>query len=242
MINELRTSYLLPSELSETVNAYLKVLQDDQPENPFLDRITGLLLEDLNMLNQAITAVRINQLIDDVAAADALRDDLFIGFRDLINAYKRRRDESLVEAYERVWPVIEKAGTRLYSLGYTDQSGKLEAMFAELDKTGQQASITQLNAQGIYEELKAAQEEFAILYQERLELDNQHDYPTLKEARRAIVPHVNSLINALDVLSETEPDTYGGLINKINVITKQVNTSARARRSRARSEAQIENQ
>jgi len=102
-------------------------------KNPFITRITGMLHDDMDELNRAITAVRINNLIDDVSTSDAIQDDLFIGFRELVDAHKRRRKPILVDAYEKIWNVIEKAGTRIYLLGYTEQSGKLEALFAELD-------------------------------------------------------------------------------------------------------------
>ena len=46
---------------------------------------------------------------------------------------RRRKKPHLKEAYDQVWPIIKKAGTRLYRLGYQEQSGKLKALFQELD-------------------------------------------------------------------------------------------------------------
>ncbi|MEO9850309.1 MAG: DUF6261 family protein [Reichenbachiella sp.] len=238
MLKNLRTSLLLPAELAETVNAYLKSIQETIPDEPFIGKITAMLNEDLNQLNQAITAVRQNALVDDVAVSDAIRDDIFIGFRDLVDAYKRRRDADLQKAHKKLWNVIEKAGTTLYYLGYTDQSGKLEALFAEFDQVEYQEALTTLNILDVYSELKQAQADFTDLYDQRLSADAGLDYPTLKEAKGRIVPHVNSLLNAIAILHETEPERHAGLVEKLNVITTQVMSSARARKTRSTESAE----
>ena len=115
MIKKLRTSFLLPAELAETAGKYVAATADLSAADPFIARITGLISADIETLNAAITAVRTNKLVDDVAAADALRDDLFIGFKDLIDAHKRRKSQTLIDAYEQIWPIISQAGTRLYT-------------------------------------------------------------------------------------------------------------------------------
>ncbi len=239
MIKKLRTSLLLPAELTETVNAYLKSIEEAQLDNSFINRILGMLKDDLDNLNQAITAVRINKLVDDVAEADAIRDDLFIGFRDLVDAYKRRRNSALIDAYEKVWDVIARAGTRLYAHGYTEQSGKLEALFAELDKPEYQGALDMLNAHGIYNELKQAQSNFTSIYDQRLKAETEMNYPTLKEAKRKIVPHVNTLIDAIGVLDETEPGKYTDLVENMNAITSQIVSSSRARKTRSESTEEL---
>lgn len=233
MIRKLRASLLLSAELSETVNAYLKSIAEVIPDEPFIGRITTMLKADLEVLNQAITAVRLNTLVDDVAMADAIRDDTFIGFRDMIDAYKRRRDPEVIKAHEKLWYVIEKAGTMLYRLGYTEQSGKLEALFAEFDQAEYQEALTKLNVLDLYQELKQAQADFTDLYTQRLDVDAGRNYPTLKQAKGQLVPHVNALLNAIDVLYETDTETHQALVEKLNTITTQVMASARARKTRS---------
>lgn len=239
-MEKLRTSLLLPAELSEIVAAYLRTIEDSGLENPFISGIVTLLTADLTKLNQAITAVRINQLVDDVAEADAIRDDLFIGFRDMVDTHKRRRDPALIAAYEVVWPLIEKAGVSLYKLGYTAQSGQMEALFAELDNPDQQAAIATMNATGIYAELKQAQADFTALYQSRLNADSDMNYPTLGEAKSVTIPHVNALLDSIDILDQMEPDTHTALIDKLDVITSSIMSTARARKTRGENEPEME--
>ncbi len=233
MLNKLRTSLLLPAELVETINNYLEILPSDDTTDPFINTLKDLLVEDVSRLKDAITAVRINTLVTEVAELDATRDDLFIGFRDMVDATKRRRDEALVAAHATVWPVIEKAGTTLYALGYVAQSGRLEALFTELDKDNHQTAMATMGVSDIYVELKQAQQEFSDKYSNRLDADSQKTYPTLGEAKKKAVTHVNVLIEAINVLEEVNPGTQTDLIARLNVVTTSIMSVARTRKTRS---------
>lgn len=233
MLTNLSTSLLLHAELAETVSAYLKTIENTVPDEPFLNRITQMLAEDLAQLKNAITAVRRNTLVDDLVESDAIRDDLFIGFRDTVDTFKRRRSAAMRDAYEKIWQVIEKAGTQLYRLGYTEQSGRLDALLEELDKPAYQEVMATINVTELYAEFKQAQADFSELHNRRLSADADINYPTLRDAKAQMVPHVNALLNAIGVLNETNPETFGPLVDRINAITAQVMTSARARKTRA---------
>ncbi|WP_109832650.1 DUF6261 family protein [Reichenbachiella versicolor] len=236
---KLRTSYLLPAELAETTANYLKAIQEASITDPFVLKIVALLESDLEALQQAIMAVRLNQLVSELSKTDALRDDLFIGFRDLVDANKRRRIETIKEAYAKVWPVIDQAGKNLYKLGYAEQSGKLSALFNELDEEAYQSAITTLNAMDIYTELKQAQTEFNDLYNERLEADQMADYPTLSEARSNIIPHLNALLSTMEILQSTTTEgEYDEVISLIDGITTAIMTVAKSRKTRSENEAE----
>jgi hypothetical protein len=232
MIIKLRTSYLQPGELAETANAFLQKVNSFTPLDPFLERITNLLQEDLSTLNNALTAVRINALVKAVSEADALRDDLFIAFRDSLDILKRRPSETFQAAYLALWPILEQAGTLLYSLGYSEQSGRLEALIEQMNLPANQTHLTNTGLTGLFEEMKQAQANFTELYQKRLDLDSQQDYPTLAEAKSSIVPRINMLLDAVSILHEEDAETLGPLVRELNAITSQIMAIARARRTR----------
>ena len=152
---------------------------------------------------------------------------------------KRRTSQAIIDAYEQIWPLIEKAGTTLYRLGYAEQSGKLEALFAELDKPENQTALTTMHADGIYADLKQAQADFVTIYNDRLDEDTKKDYPTLSEAKSKTVPHVNGLLDAIDILDETDPGTHDALVDRLNGITTEIMAVARARKSRSESELEV---
>ena len=232
MIKILRTSYLLPAELAETTSRYLDALAESQLSDPFLERLITLLEAGISTLQEALVAVRTNGLVKAVKAADALRDDLFIGLKDLVKAGQRRRGSTFRDAYRAIWPLIEQAGVLLYRESYAEQSGKLKALFAELDKAEYRPHLAALHAETLYAELKQAEAAFVEQNTLRLEEDARKDFPTLEEGKRKTVPYLRRLLEAIDTLDETEPGTYTALIAKLNVITTEVETVALARKTR----------
>ena len=241
MLNKLRTSLLLPAELAEAAAKYIQSIASEGLSDPFIDKVTTLLNKGIDQLKEALTAVRVNVLIERVAEADAIRDDSYIGFKDMVDAAKRRRSEEIQGAYQSIWPIIEKAGTLLYTEGYTQQSGKLKALFAELDKAENQAYLVTLGADSFYAELKQAEADFQQLYNDRLDEDGKKDYPTLAEARKATIPYLNVLIDAINVLETTAPGSYTLLITKMNAITSEVMSAARARKTRREVDERVVN-
>lgn len=157
----------------------------------------------------------------------------------MVDATKRRRDVTLVAAHATVWPVIEKAGTTLYALGYVAQSGRLEALFTELDKDNHQTAMATMGVTDIYMELKQAQQEFSEKCSNRLDADSQKNYPTLGEAKKKAVTHVNVLIEAINVLEEVNPGTQTDLIARLNVVTTSIMSVARTRKTRSESETTV---
>ena len=255
MLEKLRTSLLLPSELSDTTTRYKQTLMstgiissdDNNPGGgdliasesetpatvePFVEKIVALLDEDQLRMANAMTAVRQNELVTELAKADAIRDDLFIGFRDLVDASKRRQQTEIQEAWQQVWPVIVSAGTRLYTLGYAAQSGRLEALIGKLDQSEYQTALGVMGLTDIYDELKMAQQDFAAMHDQRLSRELAQQYPSLRNAKAPMVKHLNGLLGALDILGETDPESYTPVIEKMNIITNDIMSIARARRTR----------
>ena len=109
----------------------------------------------------------------------------------------------------------------------------MEVLFKELDKPENQEAISLLNLKVVYDELKASQEEFLDIYEDRLSEDAKKDYPTLREASSKAIPHLNKLIDAISILEEVEPGEHDGLVNRMNAITTEFTSIARARKSRS---------
>lgn len=232
MIVKLRTSFLMPAELSETTSKYVKATEEVNVQEPYVLKLLGLLKEDVSFLNKSLTRQRANSKIDSLNEADAVRDDLLIAFRDLIDIGKRRQNPAIVEAYQLTWPVLESTGLRIYRLGQTEKSGKLAALFEVLDQSSYQEALTTLNAAELYAELKTAEAQYLAIYSERVIEDGDRDTPTMEEAKRITVPHVNIFLGVLSTLEVFEPEVYDALSVRINSITAEIMTIARARKTR----------
>lgn len=229
MIKKLRTSYLLPEELAKTVEKYLELTKPLAQTEPFIGKVTHLLEENLEKLNVALETVHLNKFVSKVAAADATRDDLFIGFRETIDSQKRRKNNSIIEAYEKVWAVIEEHGTDLFMLNYAEQSEKMESLFSELDTEEYQKALEELHAKEQYEELKYAQMDFDAIYDDEIDEEAKENYPSIGEAKGNIIPLINSLFDAINILCLTESGNHEVLVEKLNRITGNVMKIAKAR-------------
>lgn len=241
MMKKLSIRHLQPAEILETATRYQTAIVDSTLDESFISRVITLLETDKINLQGAISAIRTNSYVDDVSDADDLRDDLYVSFRDMVAAYKRRKGDTMKNAYQAVWPILEQAGTQLYRLGYTQQSGQMQALFTELDKAAAQDAITTLGLLDLYSELKQSQEDFVAVYTDRLEEDAQKNYPTLREARSKILPHLNILISAMGILLESEPETWQTVADQFNAITTEMMSIASNRKTRKQEDQESEN-
>lgn len=235
MLKKLRTSFLVPAELGEIIGKYIIVVLAMGTVDPFIMRIIRLLQEDEMNIKGALAVVK-NAKIKAVSEADSIREDLFVGLRNNIDSSKRRKSEEVRNAQSIIWPIFESIGLQIYRLGYVEQSGKMDALIAELDKEENQIHLQTLNVIDAYNELKEAQQEFDSLTNERESVDIENQYPTVDEAKSMAVPHVNYLLSSINTLSETAEGTevkpVADLIDKLNVITSDIMATARARKTR----------
>ena len=149
----------------------------------------------------------------------------------MVDIGKRRQNPAIVEAYQLVWPTLESADLRLYRLGYTEKSGRLAALFEILDQAPYQDALGLLKTLELYDELKAAEASFQTVYEQRVDEDSNREV-SVEEARRVAVPHVNIFLGVLSTLEVFEPDVYDALAVRINSITSEIMTIARARKTR----------
>lgn len=232
MIKKLSTGLLLPSELEDAIKQYIHVVEESTLHEPFITRITDLLGLDLEVLHDALTAMQKDKLVNAVSQADSRRDDLFIGFCKLIKAHERLHSPAIEAAYEVIWPEIYKAGTDLHALSYEAQTEKMDELLKVMDNPSKQMALGALNALSLYDEMKESQEKFSKIYNNKLKVEARKNYPTLREAKSKAIPHVNALLNAVDILEETGEESIEDLVMSLNHITDQMMEKVRERTNR----------
>ncbi len=221
------------AELSELTNNYLAIIETHLPENSFLMAIVALIKPKLHKLYAALAAIRINSLVEEAFHLDQIRDNAFIVFRDMIQAYEKTDIAEEQTAYKQLWAVIEKVGTRLYDEGYIEQSGRLKTLFQEMDKEDKKTAMATLGITQRYEKLKTAQQNFKEVYNERLEEDAQKNYPTISKSRAALSPLVKDLIPVLRYIARTaDTDTDLSWVALINEQTDTIKAQIAARKTR----------
>ena len=78
MITKLRTSFLLPAELSETTSKYINLTEQAGVVEPYVQKLLVLLKGNVQDLNKALTRLTVNSKVEATAEADGVRDDLMI--------------------------------------------------------------------------------------------------------------------------------------------------------------------
>lgn len=232
-VKNLSASRTTHMELAAITDSYLKILSKYFPDHPFIIAIAGLLSGALVKLNEAMAAIRINKLIEEVFDLDQRRDSAFIMFRDLIFSFARTDVATEKAAYNEIWPVIERLGTTLYAEGYLEQSGRLKTLFQEMAKPKKAEALTVLGATERLAKLHTAEQNFLAIYESRLEEDAKKSYPTIRGARRELSPLINDLMPTLRMIARTTPEGIDlPWIDLINEQTDQVMKKIAARRTR----------
>ena len=212
------------------------------PENAFILAIVVFLRPPLETLKQALLALRSNALVKELGELDLLRDNAFIMFREYIALFARSSVEAKKAAYDRIWPLIKKAGIGLWALGDAEETGKLLSLFPELDKPERQADLQELNAiTEFYTPLKTAEANFEALTVNKLDDVARAKIPTIKASRAELEPLVRDLFPALRWVARTvEAANDLSWIDILNEKTDLVMTQVAARKSRKDNEEEEE--
>lgn len=233
-LKDLSVTQATHAELVEATDFYNDTLETRFPESTFIMAIIAFTKPPLEKLKQALLALRSNALVKELGELDLLRDNAFIMFRDYISLYARSAVEAKKAAYDRIWPLIKKAGVGLWSLGDAEETGKLQSLFLELDKTERQADLQELNAiTEFYAPLKTAEANFEALTANKLDDVAKENIPTIKASRTELEPLIRDLFPALRWLARTtEAANDLRWIDTMNEKTDLVMTQVAARRSR----------
>ena len=178
----------------------------------------------------AIGSSRKQELTDQVNEADRKRDRGFIGFRKHVEADQYNDfNADVKQAADNILDIIQKHGTRLHEEGLTVQSALMTSLFDDLDTDQAKADLATLNLINWVGELKTMQDEFTTLFQQRNELESAKDIPTKADAKANLVQVVSVLLNGLDFLANTQPDTYKETSTLITEVINRIVTSERGR-------------
>lgn len=205
-------------------------ISSNHADDPLLSSSLTALAEPKEQATLAIGSSRKQELTEQVNDADRKRDRGFIGFRKHVEADQYNDfNADVKQAADNILDIIQKHGTRLHEEGLTVQSALMTSLFEDLDSDSAKADLDKLNLTNWISELKTMQSEFADLFQQRNELESAKDIPTKVEAKANLVQKVSVLLNGLDFLANTQPDTYAQTSTLVTEIVNRIVTSERGR-------------
>jgi len=193
------------------------------------------------MLN-AFEREYIDPFTEKKAEADQNRKKSFYAFRDFVTACSRSFNETLHIAGERLLSVINKHAKTISKMSYKKQSSAEISIIDEIRKE-HMTDLEQCNASSWFEEMVNYQDIFENVMHESLTNEPQ-EYPNMRNTRNALDKDLRSLLNLVDLLSQSTPsDELTQLNNNLNQLASETMTTARSvnTRKRNKSKNDIEN-
>jgi len=195
-------------------------------------------VEKLNLkLEKALMAsnsTRSSQFTNWLHEKDHRRDESFVAFRKLMEAYTHRKDVALVTAADKMCRIIRGHGWTLYAGGQKVQSAIMASLIKELELDENKALIATLSADAWYKDMVDDNAAYNQLNEERakaqgskLNLDTVEVYKGLRFA-------CEELCETIEVLNRISPnEKYLGLANFINACTQKYMSAARSRQTKS---------
>lgn len=174
----------------------------------------------------------------DLILADQDRDGGYICLRDILHGMSVSLIDDVQVKAVKLYAIIEKYGVQIYSLGYKAESATLLALFTELDKPENQQLLMELGLQIYYNSLKDAEIAFnSISIQksdEKTIISNESEAATT--VLQELLPSLTGLVSMLQLYSQLEPAIYNETFKKVVTYIIEINTVARARKTRKQTE------
>jgi hypothetical protein len=175
-----------------------------------------------------------SRLTEELILLDKRRDRALIALRDIIHGMSVSLPDETSTNAAKLYAIIDKYGAQIYKLGYKAETAMLISLFNEFDLAVNQKLLTGLNIGMFYESLKAAQIAFDAVSQQRSEEINvkTNESEAATQILEEMFPALISLVAMIQLYYQLEPAKYGTIYNQLNTYITEVNTTARARKTR----------
>ena len=242
-LKKLSNTKLTNSELLQMAWFYFEILTRYFKGDAFAQMMSRLLNQNHQILKTAVAKTKINAAVEKVAELDGLRGDAFILFKNLIAAYEWSKKKEEKEAYLTLWAVIERLGTRLYTGGYVEQSGKLAMLINEMNKPERLAAMDLLGVRQKFEALEETEKQFAEAYKERLQIEANQEESTLKQSKREMISLLVEVHAAFNLyVRGMTADDNPEWVRLLNEQIEQMRSVIAARKTRKKNKATVADQ
>jgi len=179
---------------------------------------------------------------EDLILADKDRDCDFICLRDILHGMSVSMIDNVKSKAAKLYAIIEKYGTQIYKLGYTAESATLLSLFVEFDRPVNQQLLSDLGILIFYSSLKGSESAFVSV--SRQKSDEKTTITNDSEAATSIVnellPSLTNMVAMLQLYSQLEPVTYSEKYKQVVTHITEINTVARARKTRKKNRSAID--
>lgn len=168
----------------------------------------------------------------EIDQADLRRDDCIIGIKGVAENYLRYFDPAFKSAADIVLRTINKYGSSIATQNYLAESESLRQLCDDLEAPGAaKNAIAKLGLTAWVAEMRAANIDFAALYQKRNKETSQQPTGNLKELRASAKLDFEALMAMIDARKLVSPSTsLNDLINELNTLIGKYNRLLASRR------------
>jgi hypothetical protein len=175
-----------------------------------------------------------NSFTDVSILADKDRDCAFICLRDVLHGMSVSLIEEIKSKAAKLYAIIDKYGGQIYKLGYKAESATLLSLLKEFDQPENQQLLSDLGVIMFYGSLKTAEDTFVSVSQQKSEektiQTNESEAATM--ILKEMLPELTKLVSMLQLYSQFDPDNYGTAYSQVITSITEINTIARARKTR----------
>jgi hypothetical protein len=238
-MNQLHTSLLATEELTVATARLLPLITPLIAGQPIPEAIALSAEKHRAAIVLAASRQLGSNFTESLLNLDATRDAAFTALRDFANTYAKHpiATPELRAAAARLVQTIAHHGNTLHRLGYTRQSGKLNALIADLTTIDSTADLTTLDLLPLFTNLTTAQSDFENLVAEKAAVEGGIELPTTYTHRPELERQLNLLLDMIEEWHDLVPTpATTAAIAKMDEIITTISTPALARRSKAKSD------
>ena len=162
------------------------------------------------------------------------RNQARIAFRDILHGISVSLLEEPKAKALKLYAIFEEYGAAGYQPGYKKGTTILISLISEFDLSANQILINELNLLPFYESLKTAHEIFDSVSKQKsdekttLAADSEPATAILEELIKAM----EDLLAMIQLNYQIDKETYGEIYNQLVTYINEINTTARARKTR----------
>jgi hypothetical protein len=229
MLKQLSYSLLTSEELIKTSDRLAQCVKNSAFKEILTRRIKKT-NEAADILSNALNESLSNVYAAKVQQADLQRDDAFQAFKYGVLSASYRSELVIRIAGESLVEVVRKHGFSLYNLGYIAQSEAMRNLMSELSK--KTPEISQSGVADLLAEMVNANDEFNLIYHEKLKDDPGSEAPKIVVSKSELSHQITLLLNHVELLEDDKEEGIKDLVGEINNVIVEVMMEAKNRQEK----------
>lgn len=202
-------------------------LESEDLDTLLLKNVSNEFIEHLEAFDKALKPFRKSGLTEVLGQLDEKRDTSLVGFAAHCRLFANFPDEAKAKAAKHLLLIIDKYGNTPQEKPLLEETAIIHNMLQDFNTEEVKIMIAEIGANKWIEDLKAANEEFTQVHNDRTRIDASVIVGQTKDARlrmHNVFYKLVKTINALAFLNGNAP--YQKLIDNINLEVKKARTSA----------------